>query len=218
MNNQCQLGSTEWSPGPATLWWGKPLQQCTVSQLSVRFCELLFMVRNQAANCFMSFLVAANGEKKWASFPAAKWGGSCWSSAWEVSRTEQKGYPPGAAAGATAKQAKVRHKHSLSTVRPGFLCTNLYLTWAWQESVPAGRFHLRSIGKVQIAMGAFCCRGSKWCVCNFNKVVCLKCLVGKKTNKPKPQKSRLFYIYKAVCLEFQIFQAFQPSNLKKKKL
>ena len=34
---------------------GQPLQQCPVSQFSVRLHELLFMVRNQAADCFMSF-------------------------------------------------------------------------------------------------------------------------------------------------------------------
>lgn len=96
---------------------------------------------------------------------------------------EQKVYPPGVAAWATSKQAKVRHKHSLSKVWPGFLCTNLNLIWGWQQSVPAGRFHSGSIRKVQIAFGAFCCRGSKSCVCNFNKVICLKCLVEKKNRR-----------------------------------
>lgn len=149
------------------------------------------------------FFVAANGEKKWASLPADQWGESCWNSAWELSRMEQKVYPPGVAAWATSKQAKVRHKHSLSKVWPGFLCTNLNLIWGWQQSVPAGRFHSGSIRKVQIAFGAFCCRGSKSCVCNFNKVICLKCLVEKK----KSQKDCFIYTKKYVW-SFNFFRHF----------
>lgn len=171
------------------------------------FCEVVWVVVHGkelgSQLLYEFFFVAANGEKKWASLPADQWGESCWNSAWELSRMEQKVYPPGVAAWATSKQAKVRHKHSLSKVWPGFLCTNLNLIWGWQQSVPAGRFHSGSIRKVQIAFGAFCCRGSKSCVCNFNKVICLKCLVEKK----KSQKDCFIYTKKYVW-SFNFFRHF----------
>lgn len=75
MTNQCQLGSTEWNPGPAILQWGKPLQQCIASQFSVR----LWVVHGEESGSKLLYelLCCCKWEEKMSFFP-------CWSVRWEL--------------------------------------------------------------------------------------------------------------------------------------
>jgi len=116
VNNQCQLGSTEWNLGPATLQWGGnhcSSAQCHSFRWGCMSCCSWWGIRQLTALWAFFVVVAVNGEKKWEVLELCL----------EVLRTEQQGCPPGTAAWATSNQAKVRHKHSLLRVWLGFLCT-----------------------------------------------------------------------------------------------
>lgn len=170
------------------------------------------MVRNLAANSFMSFFVAANGRKKWPAFPAGQWGESCWNSAWEVSKTERKG-PPGAAAWATSKQAKVRHKHSLSKSWPGFLCTKLNLGLAREHT---SRVVFLGINwKVQVAGwggGVHFAAEEVKAVSVTSRKLSAWNVLGKKINQSTFCD---LCIYKAVCLKFQFSRHFCYKSFKR---
>lgn len=64
VNNQCQLGSVEWNPGPAVFQWGETT--AAVQSITV-FCE----VHGQESCSQLLYellFVAAYEEKKWAAF------------------------------------------------------------------------------------------------------------------------------------------------------